>query len=302
MLNMDDLIKIRNYTKPKYEFVDGLYDNRALVSMKKDENPFSSFLHGYIDADGNEVIPCKYYTANRFSEGLACVRRDGHNCVIDPNDNIVLHLKDYEVSAVNAYFSNGLLLVRNPKTDKWGYIDKKGKEVIPCVYESACNFSEGLALVFKENTKSKNISNHHADSCYIDTNGKEQIFPNEIYGFNALSLFSNGIVGVLNRTTGETMYINKEGKIVEKDIGKANELYDLEREKTTIKDDVMKNLVIYCSDISFGGENFIFKEFKQEALSEKKLALLSLIKSRLELEMQNIDKEETITSTHKSSK
>jgi len=35
-------------------------------------------------------------------------------------------------------------------SDKWGYIDINGKEVIPCIYESAENFSNGKASVTKD--------------------------------------------------------------------------------------------------------------------------------------------------------
>ena len=31
--------------------------------------------------------------------------------------------------------------------DKWGFIDKSGSEVIPCKYDGADSFSEGLAKV-----------------------------------------------------------------------------------------------------------------------------------------------------------
>ena len=36
------------------------------------------------------------------------------------------------------------------KNDKWGYINSKGEEVIPCKYAGACDFSEGLACVYLE--------------------------------------------------------------------------------------------------------------------------------------------------------
>ena len=36
------------------------------------------------------------------------------------------------------------------KKDKWGYINSKGEEVIPCKYEYSCDFSEGLACVYLE--------------------------------------------------------------------------------------------------------------------------------------------------------
>ena len=46
-------------------------------------------------------------------------------------------------------FSDELALVK--KDGKYGYIDKKGKEVIECKYEEAYSFNEGLAVVKKGN-------------------------------------------------------------------------------------------------------------------------------------------------------
>ena len=42
-------------------------------------------------------------------------------------------------------FSEGLANVK--LNDKWGFIDKTGKEVIPIKYDDAYSFSRGLALV-----------------------------------------------------------------------------------------------------------------------------------------------------------
>ena len=42
-------------------------------------------------------------------------------------------------------FSEGLALVN--LNGKWGYVDKIGREVIPCKYDYACEFEEGLATV-----------------------------------------------------------------------------------------------------------------------------------------------------------
>ncbi|RLI97118.1 MAG: hypothetical protein DRO96_01495 [Candidatus Aenigmatarchaeota archaeon] len=43
-------------------------------------------------------------------------------------------------------------LARVEKNGKWGFIDKKGKVVIPLEYDDAGSFSEGLAWV-KKNRK-----------------------------------------------------------------------------------------------------------------------------------------------------
>lgn len=48
-------------------------------------------------------------------------------------------------------FSEGLAVVRLNK--KYGFIDKKGKEVIPITYDYAYDFSEGLAEVGLINKK-----------------------------------------------------------------------------------------------------------------------------------------------------
>ena len=62
---------------------------------------------GFVDKDGNEIIPCKYDSIQDFSEELAAVMLNG----------------------------------------KWGFIDKTGKEAIPCKYDAADSFHEGAAKV-----------------------------------------------------------------------------------------------------------------------------------------------------------
>jgi hypothetical protein len=57
-------------------------------------------------------------------------------------------------------FSEDLAAVE--RAGKWGYIDKTGKEVVPCVYDDAYAFHEGLAQVKQAGKWG-----------YIDTTGKE---------------------------------------------------------------------------------------------------------------------------------
>ncbi|MBQ5814588.1 MAG: WG repeat-containing protein, partial [Flavobacteriales bacterium] len=57
-------------------------------------------------------------------------------------------------------FFEGLAVVE--KGEKKGYIDKTGREVVPCIYDDAWNFSEGLAYVRKDGKYG-----------YIDKTGKE---------------------------------------------------------------------------------------------------------------------------------
>ena len=40
-------------------------------------------------------------------------------------------------------------IIYGVKDEKWGFVNKEGKEVIPCMYDYAGSFSEGLAAVGK---------------------------------------------------------------------------------------------------------------------------------------------------------
>ena len=52
------------------------------------------------------------------------------------------------VGAYNKIYPSGeLFLVCSACTGKWGFVDENGKEVIPCMYDVASSFSDGLAWV-----------------------------------------------------------------------------------------------------------------------------------------------------------
>lgn len=61
---------------------------------------------GFVDREGAIVIPCDFYSVDRFERGLAVVSK---------------------------VVSDGKLA--------YGYIDKAGSEVIPCRYDEATRFS-----------------------------------------------------------------------------------------------------------------------------------------------------------------
>jgi len=115
-------------------------------------------LAGFIDKTGEIVIPIKYDLVRNFSEGLAWVRKiDKGEAFIDKTGREVISLDSYD-EVEN--FSEGLALVAKDTDnsystghygiDKYGFIDKTGKLIIPLIYDSAKSFSEGLALVKKD--------------------------------------------------------------------------------------------------------------------------------------------------------
>ena len=78
---------------------------------------------------------------------------------------------------------NGLKRFYNRKEKKYGFKDQEGKEVIPCQYEDAANFQEGLARVMRNGKWG-----------YIDENGKE-VVPCKYY---TVSDFKKGWAWVSN--------------------------------------------------------------------------------------------------------
>lgn len=104
------------------------------------------YYSGYIDGDGNVVIPPKYEIAEDFSEGLACVAELGWDKgykFIDTNGEVVISLKDG--IRVCGYFHEGLCVVS--VDGKYGFIDRTGKMVIPPKFNWASGFDRGRALV-----------------------------------------------------------------------------------------------------------------------------------------------------------
>lgn len=97
---------------------------------------------GFINEDGEEVIPCKYDGAWNFSEGLVSVETEGLWGFVNENGDEIVPFK-YDLAWS---FSEGLAGVKTE--DRWGFINKAGEEIVPCKYENVNSFEEGFARVF----------------------------------------------------------------------------------------------------------------------------------------------------------
>lgn len=55
----------------------------------------------------------------------------------------------------------------------WGFVNKKGEEVIPCIYEYTRDFNEGLAYVVKDGVGS--FVNKRGDDTFSGLNYPERL-------------------------------------------------------------------------------------------------------------------------------
>ncbi len=112
-----------------------------------------SRMYGYIDKTGNFAIKPQYHSACSFSEERAgvCIREEDEDGwpvakwgYIDPAGKVAVPFKyDFRFSAFS--FSDGLAKVYRGK--KVGFVNRIGKEVIPCQLFGAEPFKNGLAKV-----------------------------------------------------------------------------------------------------------------------------------------------------------
>ncbi|MGE5404328.1 MAG: WG repeat-containing protein [Candidatus Saccharibacteria bacterium] len=180
---------------------------------------------GFIDRDGQIIIPPTFESASQFSDGLALVSKNGRYGFIDPTGNLVIDYKRRNTGD----FHEGLALISDPNqqyfinrqgnvaikpsgdyfgdfneglaffglSGKYGYINKSGKQVIKAQFESANKFSESRALV--------KLNNKYG---YIDHSGKLVIPPT----FEEGTDFSEGLAAV--KVAGKWGFINTDGKMV----------------------------------------------------------------------------------------
>jgi hypothetical protein len=98
----------------RYDVVSDFQEGRAWVKLNGK--------YGFVDLQGNEVIPLKYDDAFNFSEGRAEVSLNGKYGFIDVNGNEVIPLKYDRVYS----FSEGRLRVKLNR--KYGFVDVQGNE------------------------------------------------------------------------------------------------------------------------------------------------------------------------------
>lgn len=238
--------------KPFHEMLNIVFKDEPKFDSDFEDQPFNAGLmkykvplkelYGFFDPKGNMVIPTTYTHAFAFSEGLACVKKNGKNGYIDPQGNTVIpFIYDSATPFINGTATIAITTAINTKVyylinkkgekisedfeyigwrsrksdllnvarrgNKWGFINGYGKIKVPFIYD------DFLAPLAWSNSASDHIIAILKDGKwgFIDISDSEgKIIVPPIY--QAVGNFRFGMAWV-NDGTGLS-YIDKNGDIV----------------------------------------------------------------------------------------
>jgi len=211
-------------------------EGRAIVSnLEETQGTFSEGVlavkvmgrWGFINADGEFVIPQKFDYATFFSDGLALVRVNDSWFYIDREGRITLKHGDgnFSEGLASRCISKGLYgklcgfidtsgssviraqfdevgefkdgLVRVRRKDRWGFANRNGQMVVQPVYEEVSDFADGLAMVVLD-----------GKAGYVDPLGAMRVPPI----FDSAGDFRDGLARV---TLGSRVfYIDKRQQVI----------------------------------------------------------------------------------------
>lgn len=200
----------------RYFSVSNFNNGRCLVRITKElklGNPWCRFL----DKKGN-IIADDYFEADEFSEGFAPVNYgDGHYSYgkwmyIDTSGTLISPVYfsgqdslPFSYEDANR-FHNGFAIVGEGIDyyhEKYGVINRKFEQVIPCIYDSIRDFEDGLFAVKKGNRAFDGVWG------YVDSTGKV-VIPVK---YNSLKSFSDGLAAVQINDVGAG-FIDRNNNIV----------------------------------------------------------------------------------------
>lgn len=131
----------------KYSFIDNFEGGLARVMMKtKTESGRETGVFGCIDEEGHEVIPCIYESVYIEPGGVLVSPKEGNNKLFVYRDGAMQEFPMPDGLEPQGGFYEGRARVHDEDFN-YGYIDTEGNLVVPCRYNSADDFSEGLAVV-----------------------------------------------------------------------------------------------------------------------------------------------------------
>jgi serine/threonine protein kinase len=195
-------IKINPQFNYAYFFQNGLSKVSVLDKSNKADTTLidEAEYYKFIKEDGTDLNGVKYKYSTEFRENLAWVVRENQvpELINTKGEVIFTFKKANEV----CNFTEGLALFNTLNDSgqvRFGYVNKKGEEIIKPQFYFASGFSDGMAIVSDKNDKYG----------YIDKKGKVVIN----YQFDKILSFNNGYAAVKN-SKDKWGTIDKKGKFV----------------------------------------------------------------------------------------
>lgn len=128
----------------KYDWV-GEFAEQIAVVKKGDK-------YAYVKDNGKELTPFKYDFAERVIDGISIVQAEQKYYILHFEGSF----KSIELPGISGVglYSEGLLPIKMASSQKWGYINAEGKEIILPAYWDVTEFQDNLAGV-KDTTSHK---------------------------------------------------------------------------------------------------------------------------------------------------
>ena len=161
---------------------------------------------GYVDAIGKVVVPFQYNRARSFKDGLAPVELSEYGWgFINKEGREVIPCKFKEVH----HFHEGRAFVQEDDNPHFGFIDKKGKKIVPCIHRLIW---DGIGLYDNHDYRNglvpvRNDNNWNYQCGYINKKGGYITTLKYILAES----FHEGVAAVLNQKWG---FINTKGEEV----------------------------------------------------------------------------------------
>jgi len=163
---------------------------------------------GMIDHNSRVIVPAKYDSISPFRDGyaLALNSKNGQwkiEAVISEGDYDVQPLTETLYATQFVWFSEGKMPVKG--AGGWGYLGTDGNIAIPCQFQAAFPFSEGLASVMLDDRAY--YINRNIDYLPVEAGYGNLLFASTFSGEEAVVYSANGF-------NPKGFVINRKGRIV----------------------------------------------------------------------------------------
>lgn len=161
---MEYIVMQETFYNTKYSYFSC---GRLLVKNKKG-------LYGYLDVDGNVVVPCKYRRAYPFSDGLASVVEKELHYYITPNGRLAFRPSGRMYREAFSFHNGTAVVYVDGNTKVVGFvINKHGQEM----GTHDMNFNEAINIARKSKNWSLHVEQTADDSSDIASLVKDGVIP-----------------------------------------------------------------------------------------------------------------------------